>query len=300
MITSNNHKKPSINIIGCGKLGKTIAKLLSINELAMIGGILNSSAASTQEAVRVVGAGTPCLSIQDLPEADITLIATRDDAVSDIAEALVQQGKIASGSIVFHCSGSLTADVLSTARVKGAYLASLHPIKSFANPDQAVATFAGTYCAIEGDGTAVSQLTTLFQALSATVISIDPAQKSIYHAGGVMANNYLVTLHHHATSCYTNAGIDETTAKHIVSMLMKDALNNLDNLNHSNALTGPLQRGDVKTVSKHIDALSLVEDLKQTKELYLSLGKKTIALTHHTDDNKQALINHLAMQGGDL
>lgn len=285
---------PKINIIGCGKLGKTIGKLIKINQLGEMIGILNASNASTLDAVQFLGAGTPHQSIETLPPADIYFITTRDDMIPTVASQLRHAGKLSPTSTVLHCSGSLTSDVLFPVKKSGASVCSIHPIKSFANPLQAIETFKGTYCAIEGDEPATSLISDLFQKLGAIILPIKKDKKAIYHTGGVMANNYLVTLHHHATQCYINTGIEEETAKKIVSMLMNDALNNLKTLNHQKSLTGPIQRGDVNTINNHLRALNTDNNFHATKEIYKSLGRSTISLTTHNQDIKNQLEDALS------
>lgn len=287
-------KPPIINIIGCGKLGKTVGKLFQINQLGSIAGILNASKASSLDAVKFLGAGSACQALDDLPMADIYFITTRDDSISSIATQLEKTKKLTPSSTVLHCSGSLTSDALLPVKNSGASICSIHPIKSFANPVQAVDTFKGTYCAVEGDQPAVSVVSDLFQKIGGIILPIVKDKKAIYHTGGVIANNYLVTLHHHATQCYVDTGIEEETAKKIVSMLMNDALSNLKMLNHKQSLTGPIQRGDTSTVNNHLRALNADPRFYPTKDIYKAMGKGTVALTSHGIDTRKQLEDILA------
>lgn len=282
-------KPPIINIIGCGKLGKTVGKLFKINELGSIAGILNSTKASSLDAVKFLDAGLACQTLNDLPIADIYFITTRDDAISTVATQLQKTGKLTPDATVLHCSGSLTSDALLSVKSSGASICSIHPIKSFANPLGAIETFKGTYCAIEGEQSAVSMVSDLFEKIGGVILPIAKDRKAIYHTGGVIANNYLVTLHHYATQCYVNTGIEEETAKKIVNMLMKDALGNLKTLNHKQSLTGPIQRGDANTVNNHLRALNAEQRFSPTKDIYKAMGKGTLPLTSHDLDTKKQL-----------
>lgn len=283
----------SANIVGCGKLGKTIAKLLTVNGATTIVGIVNSSMDNGNTAAKYVGEGRAFASINELPKADIYFITTKDDLIEEIANKLQTENILQQGAIVLHCSGSLSSDVLSKVKESKCYVASIHPIKSFANTIQSVSTFAGTYCAFEGDKEAISILVPIFEKIGGIPFPIEKESKKIYHAGGVIANNYLVTLHYHATQCYINAGVDKEIAKKIVSMLMKDALNNLTNLSHSQALTGPIQRGDTNTVSSHTASLKRDSSLKDTRDIYLSMGRGTLTLVDHQPSVKNNLLDIL-------
>lgn len=283
---------PRINFIGCGRLGKTIAYLFNINKNAEISGILCSTPTSTFAACNFIGSGIPCNTMKELPKAEIYFITTRDDIISKICDELIEEN--VSGSIIVHCSGSLSSEILIKAKQAGCFVASIHPMKSFANPEENIKSFPGTYCAIEGDEYAVSVISDLFTKIGAHVFQIDKKQKHLYHVAGVMANNYIVTLHHTATQCYEQAGIDKKTATQIASMLATQALNNINAMNHEKALTGPLQRGDAKTLATHMLALSRFPLMQN---LYRYLGLATLPLTNHSKSKKDAIEEVLKIAG---
>lgn len=276
-----------INFIGCGKLGKTLAKLLHANKLAELNGIVNSSLASAVAAVKFIGAGTAYNSIDELPPADLHFITTSDDTIAAACNKLVPENILKAGNIVIHCSGSLSSEILAAAKNIGCHTASIHPIKSFASPEESVNSFFGTYCAIEGDEDAIAVVQALFEKMGAVVICVNKENKNLYHTAAVLANNYLVTLHYQAVQCYKESGIDEATAKKITSMLMSNSLNNLNNLTHQNTLTGPIQRGDTQTVKNHLEALKSNRFIRQ---IYSWLGLGTLQLTKHSDDKKEEFV----------
>lgn len=280
----------TINVIGCGRVGKTLAKLIKEKNLGLIGGLLNSTYESTQAAVKFVGEGKSCKTISELPTADIYLIATRDDLIEQTCSNLVKETTLKKGAIVIHCSGSLSSDILKDAQQVGCYTLSIHPIKSFANPETSVATFLGTYCAYEGDEKALAVIGPLFQSMGAVLFSIKKELKTLYHAAGVIANNYLVGLHHTAYQCYLSAGVDEKTSYKVASMLMNDALKNLQTSNHKQSLTGPLARGDTGVINKHLSSL---DHMLLVKDVYKILGKATLPITNHSNEIKNDLENSL-------
>lgn len=283
----------STNIIGCGRLGKTIGKLIIQNNAGKVFGIVNSSIESGKISAEYIGEGTAFKSIDELPKTDLYFITTKDDLIEEIANKLHTANVLKPDAIVLHCSGSLSSDILNIVKKNNCFIASIHPIKSFANPERAVSTFNGTYCAIEGDEYAISLLTSFFQKIGAITFPIKKENKSIYHSGGVIANNYLITLHYHAMQCYIKAGVDKEIAKKIVSMLMKDAFDNLNNSSHIQALTGPIQRGDIKTVSGHISSFKQDSSLPDTKDIYLSMGRGTLSFTKHELGIKNKLMDVL-------
>lgn len=280
-----------VNIIGAGRTGKTLGSLLSKHKAANIQAICNRSSASGATAIAFIGEGAYCPTIQALPSADITFITTPDEQIAPICEQLSHNPHLRPGSLVLHCSGVLDSGVLLPLKEKGSYIASVHPLRSFACPTISQEEYAGTYCAIEGDSEALPVIHALFQAIGSICYTIDPGKKALYHAAGVFASNYLVTLSEQALLCMQTAGVDRQTARNALHRLMQSTLNNLKKTDSAQqALTGPLQRADYATVQKHLEAL---ENTPQ-KNLYAVLGKATLDLTEHDKTLKKNLETLLA------
>ncbi|MCB1454676.1 MAG: DUF2520 domain-containing protein [Rhizobiaceae bacterium] len=263
----------SINFIGAGNLGKTIAHLIRRHETATIQGICNSTLESSQKAIQFIGEGAAFSKITDLPPCDITFITTADDNIQQCCEILSTSNLLKPGSIVLHCSGSLSSEILSSSKVKGCFTASAHPMRSFANPAVSINQYKGTYCAIEGDTDAISTVRTLFTKIGSTTFEIERTKKSIYHTAGVFASNYLVAIAERSQNCLEQAGVEKELAIRITLNLMQGTLKNLEfTLSPEDSLTGPIKRGDKETVKKHLRAISD----KRLSTLYRSLGLATL------------------------
>ncbi|HRD70149.1 MAG TPA: DUF2520 domain-containing protein [Legionella sp.] len=267
-----------INIIGAGHLGKTLGYLLAQEPCVQIGAICNSSAMSTNAAIKFIGNGVYCSNIGELPPADVTIIATPDDLITEVCVVLSKNPNLKKDSVVMHCSGTLSSEALSSVSKKGCFVASVHPMRSFAQPEISVTQYQGTYCALEGDEKAIPMVKSLFEKIGSITYEIDKRKKSYYHAAGVFSSNYLITLAHQALCCMKEAGVDQEIAIPIIANLMRGSISNLEKtLSPEHALTGPIQRGDVATIKQHMDALADTEQ----KTLYSSLGKTTLTLTNH-------------------
>ncbi len=114
--------------------------------------VLTRSLQSAGEAVKFIGAGHAVGKLEEMREADVWMIATRDDAIVPSCATLVGSGKIAPDDIVFHVSGATPSSALKAVAGQGALIASVHPIKTFTDAELAVHSFPGTYCSAEGDG----------------------------------------------------------------------------------------------------------------------------------------------------
>lgn len=282
-----------VNMIGAGNLGKTIGRLLVRQQLVDLGAVCNQSEASAIQALQFIGQGQYCPNILELPPADITFITTPDDTISTVCKELSQNSLLKKGSIILHCSGALTSDVLMAIKEKGCYVASVHPMRSFARPELSVDEYSGTYCAIEGDNEALPTIHALFNAIGSVTFEIDKTKKSLYHAAGVFASNYCVTLAQQALLCLQEVGVEHDMAIHLITTIMQSTVTNLvTTLSPKKSLTGPIQRADVSTILQHMAALSNIEQ----QELYSMLGKATLHLTDHSTVKKDQITTALVSQ----
>lgn len=262
-------------IVGAGRVARALGALFVRHGVFQVGDIRTRSAASAASAAAFIGAGRPLAPTEPMRMADVYMLAVPDDAIAAAADALAQEVPLA-GAVVFHCSGAQPAAALEAARQAGAFVASVHPVRSFADPAQVADRFAGTWCGIEGDERALALLEPALAAIGAQLVRIDSNAKTVYHAASVFASNYLVTLMDAALNAYQAAGITEEVARQLAGPLAAESLANVLRLGASAALTGPIARGDMQTVARQQQALSAVNT--EAGELYAALAKSTAAL----------------------
>lgn len=262
---------PTLNIIGAGRLGKTLAYLWHTSATFHIQAICNQSEQSAQAAIDFIQAGQAHTHIKTMPDADFWLISCADNDIQSCCEELISSRTWQGHETIFHCSGALTAqEVLNSASKQNLAIASIHPIKSFAEPQTSITSFAGTYCGIEGDQVALDLIQPKFEAIGANCFAINSEQKTLYHAASVIACNYLVSLQELSIQTYKQAGVSRTQAMHILEPIVKNTVDNIFKLGTQKALTGPIARGDDQTVNKQQKALN--EWNVEYGEVYRLLG----------------------------
>lgn len=277
---------PTLTIIGAGKLGRSLGRLWQDAAVLSIRSICNSSLKSAKAAVEFIGDGSACNEYSNISQSDIILIATPDSSIRKSCELLVSQHNWLKRSTVFHCSGSLDSRELSSASDIGANIASIHPIKSFADPIKSIQNFTGTYCGSEGDSEALEILIPVFEKIDAHCFPIAAGQKQHYHAAAVLANNYFVTLIDAAQKLYEHAGVSRDQSMMLLTPMLEETIQNLASMGTRKSLTGPIARGDLGTVKKHLSALESSEP--DIANIYRLLGKLSLALTEMpTDKQKQ-------------
>ena len=282
--TATSITKPTLSIIGAGKLGKTLARLWSEQGFFTLTQIMTRHRPSAEAAVNFVGAGQAHWQIETLKVSDVYLIATPDQDIRTSAQSLADAGLLSANSIVFHCSGALSSQALAPAEAFAASTASVHPLHSFAQPKQSLLQFSGSTCTYEGSSRALEQLLPAFAAVGASLLSVNRDNKALYHAGSVFACNYLVSLIEVSLNCFEAAGINKTDAAKLLEPLMSGTLNNVlsaqsENALNSQYLTGPIARGEHDIVATQL--ASLEQHLPQHSALYKELGKVAVKIAEH-------------------
>jgi predicted short-subunit dehydrogenase-like oxidoreductase (DUF2520 family) len=160
-------------------------------------------------------------------------------------------------------------------------------MRSFAKPEVSILQYEGTFCALEGDENSLTVISALFESIGSITYTINKEKKTSYHAAGVFASNYLVTLSKQASLCLKEAGVEDEMAMKIVTSLMKGTVNNLERtLSPEQSLTGPIQRGDISTIKNHMSALS---NNTEQSVLYSLLGKATLNVANLSDQKRIAI-----------
>ena len=269
----------TLNIIGAGRVGRTLTALWFQRKVFAIQSVLNRTLAHARDAVSFIGAGRAVAALPAMQPAGVWLLATPDGEIARTAASLADSGLglLRAGDVVFHCSGAMSASDLRTVVPRGVLVASVHPLKSFADPAEALRTFTGTYCSAEGDAAALAVLKPAFEQIGARVAVIDAQFKTVYHAASVMVCNYLTALMEAGLQCYEKAGLPRDTATAMMAPLVRETLDNVLRLGTVNALTGPIARGDHAVVARQLQALRQFNP--QLAEIYRVLGVTAVQLS---------------------
>ena len=277
-----NISMPTLNIIGCGRLGKTLARLWQDNNLLTTQQVLNTSLASGKIATEFIGSGTAAASFTELAPADLWLIASDDTSIAPIVKQLANTSVLRAGDVVFHCSGALSSAILEPANESGATVASAHPMHAFSAPETSLETYPGSYCAVEGDTAAVAALTPLLEGIGSCVITINKDSKLLYHAASVIGSNFLVALLDASLQTFAASGITPEQSRAILRPLVHKMVDSVLDTDPASALTGPIARGDIATVENHLAALA--RELPEIKELYQVMGRRNTELAQKKGD----------------
>ena len=266
--------KPSFAIVGCGKVGTALGVFLNSAGYRPVG-FASKSLSSAKRAADIIQSD----HFGDVPweitrSADLVFITTPDGAITDTCNNISRNRGFANNTVVLHCSGALPSTILSTAKKCGAFIGSMHPLQSFASFDYVTNPFKNIIVSTEGESRAVKMAKEIATDLGGTSVTILTEAKTLYHASAVVASNYLVTLLDLAFKLIGESGIAGQDAFNVLKPLIEGTLSNVEKVGIPEALTGPIVRGDLETVEKHIEEIRLITP--ELLALYKTFGFHTI------------------------
>lgn len=268
--------KLSFAIVGCGRVGTALAKYLAEAGYTPAG-LASKSPASAKRIADLIGAsGFSNVLWEAAKKADIVFITTPDGAIKSVCDIISEKKGFKSGSVVFHCSGALSSTELTSAKTCGAYIGSMHPLQSFASTEYEFNPFSGIVTSVEGDGEAVEAAKHVAEDLGSHCVTIKTEAKMLYHASAVVASNYLVTLLDLSFSLIELAGVTGEDALKGLKPLIEGTISNIEKMGIRNALTGPIARGDIRTIEKHLSEIG--SKTPRLLSLYRTLGLYTVEI----------------------
>ncbi|WP_300548315.1 DUF2520 domain-containing protein [Roseovarius sp.] len=246
--------KLKVNLVGAGRVGQTLLGLLKTLPGYAIQDVLSFRYTSAQDAVQFAGAGRAVATYTELKPADLWILTVPDTQISavaaEIAKVFKGRGVDEPLPVAFHCSGFFAADQLAPLDDLGWRLASVHPVLTFTDPATSVKRFKGTYCGVEGDGTALGLVEGLLKEIGGIAFHIKSDSKSLYHAAAVISNNFTVVLQAIAREAWAAAGVPDDIAKQLNITLLEATCENVAAHGPLAALSGPAARGDTFVVTQ--------------------------------------------------
>lgn len=265
-------RKPAITLIGAGNLARTIGPALHAAGYKIDAVVRRETASSRRRAAmlaRTLGARAVPLALA-APESGIIWICHTDDALAETARKLARTDGW-EGKIVFHSSGALSSDVLAPLRKAGAHVASLHPMMTFvpgASPRMSEVPFA-----VEGDRQAVAAARRLIKSLRAEIFPLQKRFKTLYHALGSFSSPMLVATLATAERVGRAAGLSRNQTRRVIAPILRETIKNYVKGGPAAAFSGPIKRGDLNTIRRHLPKLKRVP---AASEVYRALMKSAL------------------------
>jgi predicted short-subunit dehydrogenase-like oxidoreductase (DUF2520 family) len=266
--------KPRIAIVGAGRLGSSLAIELSragyqVSELIGRGG--SRSGKRARRLAKKLHARFSLPQAAHL-DAEVIWFCVPDRVISSAARTLARHGQWR-GKAAFHSSGALTSAELGTLERKGARVASVHPLMSFVRG--VVPSLEGVPFALEGNASALTMAARIVRNLGGIAFRIPARNKVAYHAWGAFASPLAVALLLTAEQVAAAAGVRPRDARRKMLPILRQTLENYRRWGAAAALSGPLVRGDLGTIGRHLEVLG---PIPEAKEVYLALSRSALRL----------------------
>lgn len=200
-------------------------------------------------------------------KSDWIIISVSDDAIESVAQKLAESVDDLNNVNAFHTSGILSSEVLNPLKEKGCRTGSFHPVLSVPDIRTGIGKMSSAVFTCEGE--IQKELVELAEKIGGKGIQLTPEQKELIHVSSVFLSNYSVSLIAAVKELCKKKGLSEDKTKMILKGLSEQAVENGWSKPLSDVLTGPIVRGDVKTIEKH---LRLLEKYPELKKLYVDFG----------------------------
>jgi predicted short-subunit dehydrogenase-like oxidoreductase (DUF2520 family) len=256
----------SVSIIGPGNWGSSLAHALHGAGVAL---------------PEVIGPAT--LNRAHL-QADILWLCVPDAAIAPVTRRLVRRAgaRGLQGQMVVHSSGALSSEVLQAAATAGASVASVHPLMSF--PSRTPVPLQGVPFGVEADAAGRRVLYALIRRIGGHPFPVRGESKALYHAVGMLSSPLLVSHLAAAQEAATLAGFSARQARQLIQPIAQATLDNFVLRGTGKSFSGPIARGDVKTIRLHLRALEphpMLADVYRSLALYAlaalpAKGKKAL------------------------
>ena len=293
-------KSLRVGFIGAGRAARALAIGLH-GKGYQVSAIASRSLASAEALASHIRGCAPLKGPQDVADGcDLVFITTPDDSIASVAREVSWRR----GMGVVHCSGAESASILEAAREQGASVGSFHPMQTFSGAPGEEASLSGIAFAVEGDPPLIDDLKQMANALEGWPVEIDPSDRPLYHLSGFFACGAVVTLLAKASELWEVMGYSKEHGLDVLLPLLQSTVDSIKTRGTLGALTGPISRGDIGTVRKHLDSLETQAPTALT--LYCQIAMSTVNISTERggiDDNRNRelldlLEDRLARAGG--
>ncbi len=250
----------NIVIIGAGKIAYSIVDALHNIKLTpkLIISKKIKSAKTLANHYQIKNFATSFSAITS--ENNFFIIVVPDDEIKNVVSSLLKTRIDFTQKLFVHLSGVISKNIFNPLFKKGASGGSIHLMQTF--PERKAFDIAGCYACIESSEINTEKLFYAFcNKLNLIPVKVSEPRKIFYHLAGVFASNFMIANFLIARNLLLKAGIKKKSVVPLLLPLAKSTLANIEKNGIIKALSGPLQRGDVETILKHLNALKKDKDI---------------------------------------
>lgn len=258
-----------IGFIGAGKVGFSLGKYFTEKGINL-SGYYSREPASSKDAAEFTSSSHYLVVSDLIRDSDVIFLTVPDAEISRVYNEIKTMNII--GKQLCHCSGAMTvADAFPDISAYSAQGFSIHPLFPVSSRYESYKQLDDAFFCIEGDNTGIANWTEIFAGLGNRTRIISPENKKQYHAACAVSSNLVCGLISISVSLLRNCGFSDEEALCALKPLAESNIRNIFSQGISNALTGAVERCDIKTVENHIRYIDSDEDRQIYKSLSLKL-----------------------------
>lgn len=267
-----------IGFVGAGKVGFTLGRYFTEHHMDVSGYYSKSKSAAMQASdfthTRYYE------TLEDLAaSSDALFLTVPDGAIEEVWNSLKRYSL--TGKLICHTSGAMSSAVFSGIGQMGAFGYSIHPLFAVSSKQNSYKEISQAYFTIEGDEEYLGFWKSFFQKLGNPVRVIGADDKVRYHGAAVFVSNLVTGLYEAGVSLLKSCGFDRESGEAALGPLFVNNAQNVAAKGTAAALTGPVERGDVSTVAKHLEAFS-----EEEREIYLQISRKLLQIARRKNPDR--------------
>lgn len=261
-----------IGFIGAGRLGTALAWSFAERGLRVVAAASVHPADAERLAAPIAGCSVAANSQEVVDDCDLVFVTTPDGAIAATAAGAHWRW----GSAAVHCSGVTEVGALDCAARDGAMTGGFHPLQTFGDPAAAVRSLPGCTITIEAQEPLNTTLVSFAQRLECRINRLPPRMRGRYHAAAGYTSQFINALFAEASTIWQSWGASEEDAVRALLPLARGTLVSIESAGLAEGMPGPVSRGDVGSIEKHVAALSSLGP--EVMEFYRVVCGRTIPL----------------------
>jgi predicted short-subunit dehydrogenase-like oxidoreductase (DUF2520 family) len=267
--------KKNAVFIGAGNVAFHLSHALSEKGYRVIG-IISRKKSSAKRLASHFKAQFSSQLEEFITDSDLIFITTPDDEIEKVSKNLCKSKFIKQNQYVIHTSGLLGIESLRCIEKSGTYPLSMHPAYSFPSRFYKKNELKGVRFVLEGSQKAIKEGEKIVKSLGGRILVIKKGKKHLYHLALVIASNLFVGIEDIAIELLTECGIKKKDGLEVLEPLVRVTEKNIWEKGTLKALTGPVERGDIEALKKHLKILS--KHARSYKIAYRELSKHLVKM----------------------
>jgi predicted short-subunit dehydrogenase-like oxidoreductase (DUF2520 family) len=240
-----------IGVIGVGRLGGPLAAAWQraghmVTRVSAVSDVSRLRAEALLPDARIVDV------FEVSRDVDLVLLAVPDDVLPDLARGLAEVGAAQPGQFWCHAAGIYGINVLAPLSEQGAVPLAIHPVMTFTGTSLDLGRLVGCPFGVTSNPQMRSVAEALVVEAGGEPVWVPEDSRARYHAALAFASGSISSITVQAIEILRAADVDEP--QRLLAPLLHTTIDNALQLGDQ-AITGPVPRGDVGAIQKHLATL---------------------------------------------